>query len=76
MMADLARFGAIMLVITLGFALGFYALFGSTSAYSPEDSGISAYDTYYTSFLTLFGSMLGAFDFQVRVDNMRDCYGC
>lgn len=67
MFTDLARFGALMLVIVLGFSLAFYALFGSTSATLPDGGLIAAYDTYYTSVLTLFGSMLGNFDFSVRI---------
>lgn len=63
---DLARFGTLMLVIVLGFALAFYAMFGSTSAPLPNGGEIAAYDTYYSSLLTLFGSMLGSFDFSVR----------
>lgn len=65
MMGDLTRFGAIMLVLTLGFALGFYAMFGSTSAALPGGSNIPEFDTYYSSLLTLFASMLGNFDFEV-----------
>lgn len=65
MMADLARFGALMLVVTLGFALAFYAVFGSKSASRPEGVQIDGYDTYYTSLLTLFSAMLGNFDFAV-----------
>ncbi|CAM9180402.1 unnamed protein product [Ectocarpus fasciculatus] len=62
---DLARFGALMLVITLGFALAFYAMFGSTSASLPDGGDIAEYDTYYSSILTLFSSMLGNFSFEV-----------
>lgn len=65
MMEDLARFGALMVVLTLGFALAFYAMFGSTSAALPHGSNIAEYDTYYSSLLTLFASMLGNFDFEV-----------
>ncbi|CAM9561668.1 unnamed protein product, partial [Scytosiphon promiscuus] len=63
-MGDLARFGALMLIITLGFALAFYAMFGSAAAHLPEGGGIAEYDTYYSSILTLFASMLGNFDFE------------
>lgn len=66
-MGDLARFGALMLIITLGFALAFYAMFGSAAAHLPEGGGIAEFDTYYTSILTLFASMLGNFDFEVRI---------
>lgn len=65
MFSDLARFGTLMLVFILGFALAFYALFGSTSALLPNGGEISSYDTYFSSLLTLFGSMLGTFDFSV-----------
>lgn len=67
MMRDLTRFGALMLVITFGFALAFYAMFGSTSASQPDGGDIPAFSTYYTSLLTLFASMLGNFDFKVGV---------
>lgn len=63
---DLAQFGALMLFIVLGFALAFYAMFGSKSASLPEGAAIEQYDTYFSSMLTLFGSMLGSFDFTVR----------
>lgn len=62
---DLTRFGALMLVITLGFALAFYAMFGSTSASLPDGGDIAEYDTYYASILTLLSSMLGNFSFEV-----------
>ncbi|CAM9347034.1 unnamed protein product [Ectocarpus sp. 4 AP-2014] len=62
---DLTRFGALMLVITLGFALAFYAMFGSMSASLPDGGDIAEYDTYYSSILTLFSSMLGNFSFEV-----------
>ncbi|CAM9198081.1 unnamed protein product [Ectocarpus sp. 12 AP-2014] len=62
---DLTRFGALMLVITLGFALAFYAMFGSMSASLPDGGDITEYDTYYSSILTLFSSMLGNFSFEV-----------
>lgn len=63
---DLAQFGALMLFIVLGFALAFYAMFGSMSASLPEGAAIEQYDTFFSSMLTLFGSMLGNFDFTVR----------
>ena len=65
MMKELSRFGALMLVITFGFALAFYAMFGSSSASQPDGGDIPEYDTYYSSLLTLFASMLGNFDFEV-----------
>lgn len=65
MMKELSRFGALMLVITFGFALAFYAMFGSKSASQPDGGDIAEYDTYYSSLLTLFASMLGNFDFEV-----------
>lgn len=65
MFSDLARFGALMLVFILGFALAFYALFGSTSALLPDGGEIPNYNTYFSSLLTLFSSMLGTFDFSV-----------
>lgn len=65
MMTDLVRFGALMLVITMGFALCFYALFGSVSASLSEDAQLEEYSSYYTSMLTLFESMLGSFRFDV-----------
>lgn len=65
MMKELSRFGALMLVITFGFALAFHAMFGSTSASQPDGGDIAEYDTYYSSLLTLFASMLGNFDFAV-----------
>lgn len=65
MMKELARFGALMLVITFGFALAFYAMFGSVSASQPDGGAVAEYDTYYSSLLTLFASMLGNFDFKV-----------
>lgn len=72
MMGDLARFGALMLVLILGFALAFYAMFGSTSAALPGGRNIAEYDTYYSSLLTLFASMLGNFDFEVGVRGAGD----
>lgn len=65
MMADFARFGAIMFLITLGFALAFYAMFGTTSPSLPEDARVPGYESYQMSLLTLFASLLGNFDFQV-----------
>lgn len=65
MMADLSRFGALILVVTLGFALAFYALFGARSATFPEGGAIDKYKTYQSALLTLFESMLGNFDFEV-----------
>lgn len=73
MFMDLARFGTLMLVIILGFALAFYAMFGSKSAQLPQGGVIEAYDTYYSSLLTLFGSMLGNFDFSVSVVRINTC---
>lgn len=72
MFTDLARFGALMLVIILGFTVAFYAMFGSRSAPLPDGGDIAAYDTYYSSLLTLFGSMLGSFDFSVSVVIWRE----
>lgn len=71
MFTDLARFGALMLVILFGFALAFYAMFGSRSATLPDGSGIMAFYTYASSLLTLFASMLGNFDFSVSATRLR-----
>ena len=73
MLSDLARFGALMVVFILGFALAFYSLFGSTSVLLPDGGEISNFDTYSSSLLTLFGSMLGTFDFTVSQCAKKGC---
>ncbi|CAM9546666.1 unnamed protein product [Choristocarpus tenellus] len=56
MMGNLLRFGMIMVIILLGFAVSFHGLFGEN---------VYSYSTFRGTCLTLFSSMLGDFDFQV-----------
>ncbi|CAN0030798.1 unnamed protein product, partial [Phaeothamnion confervicola] len=56
MMKELSRFILVLAIVMMGFTVAFHALFSG-------DGAISGYQTYSETLLTLFGSMLGGFDF-------------
>ncbi|CAM9947328.1 unnamed protein product, partial [Discosporangium mesarthrocarpum] len=61
MLRELARFSLILIVIMLGFAMAFFALFRDRSEAPPW---VDAGETYGVSVLTLFRAALGDFNLE------------
>lgn len=81
MVNQLAQFSLVLLLVMLGFAASFSALYGNDTALVEQKGAscdvsehpiVAAFGTLGDALLTMFGSMLGEFDFGVFFERYED----
>lgn len=73
MISHLAKFSAFFIVVMMGFALAFHALFYTCERTEDGEDLMTSFGTFARSLLTTFEAMLGSFDFRLFEEAADEC---